>query len=101
MSKMIENGMWIMGNGKSIRAWEENWFGAEFFLNKYIVTIPDELHGLTCVIYLPIRGIGIFLSWKSGFQRNGLKGYKSMCPRSWGITLTFPVLQVQAITISR
>lgn len=43
MPKIMDNGMWIVGDGKTIRAWEDNWLGAEFSLKNYNVTIPDKL----------------------------------------------------------
>lgn len=41
---MINTGKWIIGDGKSIKAREDNWLGHEFLLSNYDVTVPDDLN---------------------------------------------------------
>lgn len=42
---LLETGMWIIGDDKSIKAWEENWLGVEFCPSNSNVMIPNDLKG--------------------------------------------------------
>lgn len=42
---MIETGRWIIGDGKMVAAWEDNWLGEEYCLSNYIVIVPRNHNG--------------------------------------------------------
>lgn len=53
---LLDTSMWIMGDGKSIKAWEDNWLGKEYCLNNYDVCILHNLRGVKVCDLVNDRG---------------------------------------------